>query len=171
VTKRFGVMQAQNLQWVRNRPARSMAGGVSSRENILACAFVMSGPIDAADRIDEGDAIGAQQFPNLLEESAIVWDTDMLEREPSNVGSHARHSEKRRLAAPGEGSEAQRQDSAESNEGQQGQDQGGLRVVAHGAPQAGKSDADHMGRAGVRDRRLRIRGRVRNHRAFQAYVR
>jgi hypothetical protein len=44
-------------------------------------------------------------------------------------------------------SEAQRQDSTESNEGEQDQDQGGLRVVAHGAPQAGKRGADHMGRA------------------------
>jgi hypothetical protein len=35
-------------------------------------------------------------------------------------------------------SEAQRQDSTESNEGQQDQDQDGLRVIAHAAPQAGK---------------------------------
>jgi hypothetical protein len=71
--------------------------------------------------------------------------------------SRATWREARHRAAMARCSEAQRQDSTESNEGQQDQDQDGLRVIAHAAPPAGKGDADHLCRAAARDPLLRIR--------------
>jgi hypothetical protein len=65
-----------------------------------------------------------------------------------------------RLAAPGAVSEAQRLDSNESNQGQQGHDQDSLRVFAHRAPQTGKRDPDHMGWGGAPDRAYANGGRA-----------
>jgi hypothetical protein len=80
-------VQAQDLQIGENQ-TRTLddwrdlreSGNVSSRKNVLLCPCTRDGwAIAAAYRMNERDAISAQQFPDLLEESCIVWNADMLE--------------------------------------------------------------------------------------------
>ena len=69
------------------RPARSMTGATSERAGMCppgkmyfhVHALVIDRAIDAANRMDESDALSAQQVNNLLEECCIVSGADMFE--------------------------------------------------------------------------------------------